>query len=538
MRVLGNKIAAKEMAERVGIPTLPGYRGADQSSEVLVREAATLGYPLLIKAAAGGGGRGMRVVHSPADLLAAAESASREAIAAFGDGTIFLERYVERPRHVEVQVLADTFGTIVALGERECSVQRRHQKVVEEAPSPVVPPVLRAALSDASVRLAQAAGYVNAGTVEFLLDDAARFYFLEMNTRLQVEHPVTELVTGLDLVQAQIRIAAGQPLNATLRDRPLRGHAIEVRLYAEDPWRAFAPSPGVLSRCDLPHIPGLRIDTGVQTADRIGVQFDPLLAKLIAYGETRSAALAILRHGLACCAIAGVTTNRGYLQAILDHPRFVQADLTTRFLEEYAEELLAPIPPPPPLLWIAAALILLNPSPTTLSHWRHSSIGHLVRLCFPTQRGSVELMPLAESLWSARLGDFSAEVAARYTPNAIVLTVSSDVLRLPFVRSGNSLDILHDHLYHLSLEEPPSAYQAAQHTGSAANLVAPMPGVLVKIHVQEGQIVAARQPLMILEAMKMEHVIFAPAPGVVRRLSFALGAVVPAGAVLLELDDL
>ena len=342
MRALGDKIEARRLAEAAGVPVVPGYAGLLLDEDTLVREGERLGAPLLVKAAAGGGGRGMRAVDDLTALPEAIAAARREAQTAFGDDRVFLERRVPAARHVEVQVLCDAHGAAVHLGERDCSIQRRHQKIVEEAPSPAVDPELRAALGAAAVAIASAAGYTGAGTAEFLLDAGGGWSFLELNARLQVEHPVTEAVCGIDLVRAQITVASGRPLELEQVDVALRGHAIECRLYAEDPAADFLPATGVLRRFMVPQWPGVRCDSGVRAGDRIGVRYDPLLAKVIAYGEDRDACAERLAAALAATAVLGVTTNLGFLRWAVDHPRFRSGEATTAFVEEEWSAALVP----------------------------------------------------------------------------------------------------------------------------------------------------------------------------------------------------
>src|SRR5579883_2519638 len=322
MRLMGSKIAAKRLAKSVNAPTIPGYNGESQEDEMLLSEARRIGFPLLIKASAGGGGKGMREVPKRADFLEQLAGARRDAQASFGDATVFLERLILRPRHIEIQVLGDRHGNLIHLGERECSIQRRHQKIIEESPSVALTPELRAEMGAAAVRIAQAAGYTNAGTMEFMLDTDGRFYFLEMNTRLQVEHPVTELVTGCDLVRHQILIAAGEPLVLTQEEISQRGHAIEVRLYAEDPQQNFLPSTGMVRQFSIPSGPGIRFDSGIASGDEITQFYDPMIAKLIVYGENRTAAIARLRDVLKRTVVFGVTTNIPLLQAIAEQPAY------------------------------------------------------------------------------------------------------------------------------------------------------------------------------------------------------------------------
>ncbi|MDP9485039.1 MAG: acetyl-CoA carboxylase biotin carboxylase subunit [Actinomycetota bacterium] len=368
MEAVGDKIRAKELARDAGVPTVPGYAGEDESEERLAQEAEGIGYPVLVKASAGGGGRGMRPVHDPKDLVEAVRSAKREAESAFGEGSVFLEKLVERPRHVEVQVVADGHGNVVHLYERECSIQRRHQKVVEEAPSPILNNELRERICAAAVRLAKEAGYQNAGTVEFLLSgEEGNFYFLEMNARLQVEHPVTELVTGLDLVHLQLAVAAGERLPVSQEDVVLRGSAIETRLYAEEEGTGlpaggnlllFAPSEG----------PGVRNDAGVETGDEVSLHYDPMIAKLIVFAQDREKAVPRLRRALRDYGVLGMPTNLPLLRRIAGHPSFAAGETTTDFLVEHELTVAPPSPSPPEEAFLLAAAGELSRSPTEEPH--------------------------------------------------------------------------------------------------------------------------------------------------------------------------
>jgi acetyl/propionyl-CoA carboxylase alpha subunit len=428
----GDKLEAKRIAREAGVPVVPGG------------EPSGLGYPLLVKAAAGGGGRGMRLVRSAAELDQAVEAAQREARTAFGDDRLLYERYLERPRHIEIQLLADTHGTVIALGERECSVQRRHQKVLEETPSIALDPDLRARMSDAAIRFAQAIGYVGAGTAEFVLDGRA-FFFLELNGRIQVEHPVTEAVTGIDLVEQQLRIAQGEPLSRV--NAPTRGHAVEVRLYAEDP-RSFLPQAGRIGRLRLPT--GIRVDAGVEEGDEVGTAYDPMIAKLIAHGVTRDDALDRLSAALAETEVEGVTTNLPFLRWLVAHPALRAGETTTAFLIEHPPlEPAAPLPPAP---------------------WRRP-----FRLNLPSP------------------------------PPA-----------------------------------PPPDLAAAHGAGSgreSSTITAPMPGTVIRVLVAAGDEVAPRQPLVVIEAMKMETPLTAPYAATVKTVRVREGERVPAGAVLVELSE-
>ncbi len=356
---MGSKIAARELMDRAGVPVVPGRTPQDQSDAGVEAAAAAVGYPVLVKASAGGGGKGMRTATDAGELRDAVPAARREAVAAFGDGTLYVERLIQRPRHVEIQVLADAHGNVVHLFERECSIQRRHQKIIEESPSPALTPSLRARMGAAAIAAAREAGYRNAGTIEFLLEgtgDEARFYFLEMNTRLQVEHPVTESVTGIDLVRAQIMVAAGERLPWPQEALSLRGHAIECRVYAEDPADGFLPQAGTLRLYREPDAPGIRIDSGVEEGVDVPVQYDPLLAKLIASGESRAAAVARASSALRAFPVLGVRTNIPFLVSLLDHPRFRDGALDTGFVPEHLDQLLRTDDPPAAVIAAAAAL--------------------------------------------------------------------------------------------------------------------------------------------------------------------------------------
>jgi acetyl/propionyl-CoA carboxylase alpha subunit len=431
----GDKLEAKRIAQEAGVPVVPSG------------EPEELGYPLMIKAAAGGGGRGMRAVRDPSELKEAVAAARREAEAAFGDDRVFFERYVERPRHVEIQLLADGQGAVTALGERECSIQRRHQKVLEEAPSPALDPELRSAMSSAAVRFAEAIGYRSAGTAEFML--AGRdFYLLELNGRIQVEHPVTELVTGVDLVVEQLRIAGGAPLDASNK-LLLSGHAVEVRLYAEDP-RSFLPQSGRIERLRLPH--GVRVDAGVEEGDEVGVAYDPMIAKLIAHGPTRDEAFARLRDALAETEVGGVTTNLPFLRWLVAHPAVLAGRTTTAFLTDYP-----PLSEPP----------LRLPSGPWDGAWR---------------------------------------------------------LNLPSPPPHSPPDV--DESAHAPTD---GAEQSA--------LTAPMPGTVIRVLAKEGERVAHRQPLLVLEAMKMETPVVSPYDAVVKAVHVKEGDRIAGGALLVELEE-
>ncbi|MBX5448774.1 acetyl-CoA carboxylase biotin carboxylase subunit [Thermogemmatispora sp.] len=552
MRLMGSKIAARRVAEQVGVPTVPGYDGPEQDPQYLLREAERIGVPLLIKAAAGGGGKGMRVVRSLEDFPAQLEGAQREARAAFGDGTVFLERLLEQPRHIEFQVLADAYGRVVHLGERECSIQRRHQKIVEETPSPALTPTLRAQMGEAAVRIARAAGYVNAGTLEFLLDRDQHFYFLEMNTRLQVEHPVTELVMGLDLVRLQILIAAGEPLPLRQEELVARGHALEMRLYAEDPEQQFLPSTGKILRLVMPQRPGIRIDSGVESGSEVSQFYDPMLAKLITYGEERAVSIARMRTLLEELAVFGVKTNSALLHAITENAAFREGLTFTSFLEE--QQLLKPgalqEPAALPLALSAAALAeVLTEEPgernpwRRLGAWRLSGEGRLLRYRYEGEEHQVRLerLPGSGGSWRVQVdGGEPEEVLPQSIPDgALCLQRGTRLERVQLLRlAGETQVMLRGRLYRLLRPQPPAIERSLRGGGQRGgqSLTAPMAGTIVKVQVSEGEHVKQHQVLVVLSAMKMEHVITAPYDGIVRRIYYREGDVVQGGAVVVEVE--
>ncbi|PJF38995.1 MAG: pyruvate carboxylase subunit A, partial [Phototrophicales bacterium] len=352
---MGVKTEARSLMEAAGVPVVPGYQSADATPEDFLREAERIGYPIMVKAAGGGGGKGIRVVYHPSDLKDAITSARREALHAFNDPTVFLERYIDNGRHIEVQVLADRHGNVIHLFERECSVQRRHQKIIEESPSPFLTPEVRHRMGEAAVNAAHAVDYVNAGTVEFIVDDDSNFYFLEMNTRLQVEHPVTEFVTGVDLVRAQIMIASGQPLPFTQQDIVQRGHALEARIYAEDPSNNFLPAIGKIHHIVEPSGSGIRVDSGIDSGMEVTIHYDPMIAKLIVYAEDRESAIRKMDWALSQYVILGSTTNLQFLRDIIQHPIFELGEATTRFVDEFMSDWQPPVQELPTEALIAVA---------------------------------------------------------------------------------------------------------------------------------------------------------------------------------------
>ena len=551
MRLLGSKIAAKRLAEDAGVPTVPGYHGEDQSDATLLARAREIGVPLLIKAAAGGGGRGMREVRDLADFAEALAAARREARAAFGDETMLLERLVERPRHVEFQIVGDAHGVVLHLGERECSIQRRHQKIVEEAPSPAVTPELRAAMGDAAVRVARAAGYTNAGTAEFMLAPDGAYYFLEMNARLQVEHPVTEYVTGLDLVALQLRLAAGEPLPFTQEQVALSGHALECRIYAEDPAVGFLPSTGRLLVFEPPRGPGVRVDAGVAAGDEVTVNYDPMLAKLITGGETRQEAIERGLWALRRFPVLGVTSNMAFLSRTLDHPAFRGGNLSTSFVTQYLSGAMHAAPPSDEALLLAALWLATAPPTATAPNrdpWLSTtgwslSATRTLRFTAGGSAYSVALERGSMPAWIAHLDDrlYAVRDVARHGDTQLTLHLDGEVLAGHVVRrDGTLLVACRECTWPLRLAGPPDVdtMQTRHASGDGEiSLEAPMPGTVIRVYVQEGERVVARQRVVVLEAMKMEHVVEAPYDGVVRAVRHGVGDLVPAGERLIEIEE-
>ncbi len=545
IELMGSKIAAKRLAEEAGVPTAPGYMGDDQSPARLRAEAERIGLPLLIKASAGGGGKGMRTVQHMDAFDDALEGAKREARAAFGDDAVFLEKLIIRPRHIEIQVLADQHGNAVHLFERDCSIQRRHQKIVEESPSPVLSPQLRADMGAAAVRLAQAVGYTSAGTVEFVLGEDGRPAFLEMNTRLQVEHPVTELVTGLDLVKLQIAIAAGEPLPFTQSDLRQTGHAIEVRVYAEDP-ATFLPATGTLALFAPASGPDIRNDAGVQTGDEVSVNYDPMLAKLIVYGPDRAAAIARLGAALDDYAVLGVTTNLPLLRAIAAHPAFAAGDTTTDFLREHGVSIAESSAPTLPAVAVAALADALQDAPSAADPWASGPwrmAGLDLRRRYRTANTTIPVVLDRQGAeWRVVAGGSVFVMQVEETrDHAFMLTINGQQVRVPYASDGHTRLIgWQGASVGVAPVGPPAIDDIASTSGKDAghaSLQAPMPGTVVQVLVEPGQQVEARQPLVVLEAMKMEHVVAAPHTGIVAQVLCAPGALVAKGATLVEIDE-
>ncbi|MGQ9365826.1 acetyl-CoA carboxylase biotin carboxylase subunit [Azospirillum sp. A39] len=551
IRVMGSKAESKRLMAGADVPLVPGYHGAAQDLDTLAAEAGRIGYPVLVKASAGGGGKGMRVVREASAFADAVAGAKREAKAAFGDDSVLLEKYLTRPRHVEIQVFADTHGRCVYLFERDCSLQRRHQKVIEEAPAPALPDEIRTRMGEAAVAAAQAVGYVGAGTVEFLYEDGG-FYFIEMNTRLQVEHPVTEMITGLDLVEWQIRVAAGEPLPLAQDQLVRRGHAFEARLYAEDPQRDFLPAIGRLVHLRPPEEgPHVRVDTGVRQGDQVSMFYDPMIAKLIVWDETRDAALRRLRTALAAYEVVGVTTNVAFLGAIAAHPAFRAMEIDTGFIDRHRDTLVPPpAPVPAPGLVLAALSVLLargaaaaHPSGDPHSPWRlvngwrlNDDNHHDLRFQDGDSSRAVTLHFRPDGYEVELEGQAAVRVQrVRCEGGELSAVIDGVRVRATVVRQGYELTILSDGaVWRLTLDDPTA--RGADAEGGSGRLTAPMPGTVVRVLVGEGQAVERGTPLMLLEAMKMEHTITAPGRGTVTAVNYAAGDQVSEGVELLVLE--
>ncbi|HEV7212511.1 MAG TPA: biotin carboxylase N-terminal domain-containing protein [Blastococcus sp.] len=550
IEAMGSKTAAKERMAAAGVPVLPGVLigAAGETDAAALAEAADgIGYPVLVKAAYGGGGRGMRIVHCAAELAEAVDGARREAASSFGNDTVFLERFVERPRHIEVQVFGDSHGTVVHLFERECSIQRRYQKIIEEAPSPAVSPELRAELGAAAVAAAKAIDYVGAGTVEFVMDQDGRFFFLEVNTRLQVEHPVTEAVTGLDLVRVQLQVADGEPLPAEVTGAVLTGHAIEARLYAEDVPAGFLPATGIVHRFAVPALPGVRVDAGVADGSAVAVHYDPMLAKVIAYGPTRDAACRLLARALADTRVHGVTTNRDLLVGILREDEFRRGDIDTAYLTRHDPVDLGAARDPETTLRVHALAAALAGAAGRRATAR-------VQATVPSGWRNV---PNEDQLTSFTAGGREVHVRYRFgrdglrasvdgvPPDVAVGSSSPERVRLTVDGVGRTVDVhrvgeavyLDSSLGATELFEL-ERFPEPQSAEEAGSLHAPMPGTVVRVEVAEGQHVRAGAVVVVLEAMKMEHVVRAPTDGVVAALHAEAGLTVDTGHVLAVVHEL
>ena len=544
IRAMGGKSQAKALMAEAGVPLVPGYHGEAQDLATLQAAADDIGYPVLIKASAGGGGKGMRVVEARDDFAAALEGAQRESRSSFGDDRVLVERYLTRPRHIEIQVFADSHGNCVSLFERDCSIQRRHQKIIEEAPAPGITTAMRRAMGEAAIAAARAVNYVGAGTVEFIAE-GEKFHFMEMNTRLQVEHPVTEAITGQDLVEWQLRVAAGEPLPRTQAQLDIDGHAVEVRLYAEDPARNFLPSVGTLSHLRFPE--GVRVDSGVREGDRITPDYDPMIAKIIAHGPDRATALARLAAALARTEAVGVQTNIALLRAIVAHPGFAREKFDTGFIARHPE-LLAGGDATPDMALAAAALTVLRAraaaaivagdphSPWAAQDaWRANLPGRQTLVL--RHRDATTAMSAAPEgdAWRLEWDGATRIAAASDHDGAMLLRLGATAGRVSVVGDISRLVVVLDGTNHMIEIVDPLAPPEASSSG-AGRVTAPIPGRVASVLVKPGDRVTRGQVLLVLEAMKMEFPLVAGGDGSVARLRCAEGDMVDEGVELVEID--
>lgn len=542
---MGLKAAAKATMAQAGVPTIPGYHGADQNDQSLLREAKRIGYPLMIKASAGGGGKGMRVVHNVDEFLSALAGARREAEAAFGDGTVLLERYINHPHHVEIQIFGDNSGEVVHLFERECSLQRRFQKVVEESPSPFITPRTLGRMAEAAVKAARTVGYVNAGTVEFIVDQEQNFYFMEMNTRLQVEHAVTEATTGLDLVEWQLRIAAGEPLPLNQEKIRRCGHAIETRIYAENPSREFVPSPGQIRAIDWPEGEEIRIDTGVTIGSQISSDFDPMIAKLTIHAADRKTAVSKLRTALANTNLLGPTTNLGLLRGISKHPDFYAGVYDTSFIVKELPILLQRQEVRPEHVAVIAAAFLNAAHGASNTPWRSDGfqivarpewriglkpvngepaywgvINHLDHwLVRPDSSNATAstfmLTPLSDTAWSVEANGHAHRICIRRHESFFFLVERDNVIAIEWLPFSQKDD------------QAPSAKELP---------TSPMPGQVIAVHVSSGMKIRENTPLVTLEGMKMEYIVRSRYDAVVGTIHCSPGQRVDIEELLMDLE--
>jgi geranyl-CoA carboxylase alpha subunit len=545
IKAMGNKAGAKEIMQKAGVPVVPGYQGADQSDAVMLAEARAIGFPVMIKAVAGGGGRGMRLVADESEFAGALRSARSEANAAFGDGTVILERAIPNPRHIEIQVFGDRYGNAIHLGERDCSVQRRHQKLIEEAPSPAVSQKLRQRMGEVAVAAVRSLRYEGAGTLEFLLDERGEFYFMEMNTRLQVEHPVTEAITGLDLVELQLRIAGGEPLGLVQEDIKFSGHAIEVRLCSEDAEADFMPQSGTMARWQMPE--GVRVEHALQSGSEIPPFYDSMIAKLIGSGSNREEARSRLICGLEQTVAFGVTTNQSFLMACLRHPAFAKGEATTGFIGSHRDELVNGDHREETAVEgvaseAALAGLLLH---ATHPHARNQHNGRTLAATFAVPllveigRSMHDLELLREREGGYRVNDGGRDYRfeiEEIEAEAVRFRNGVVIERAEYWRDGDRLWFLHRGVTHVVRDRTLAAPEAAAASGGDGKVRAAMNGRVVAVLVKQGERVTAGQAVMTLEAMKMEHVHRAGIAGTVTAIDVAEGEQVAMGKVVVEIE--
>ena len=546
IRAMGSKREAKALVSKAGVPVIPGYDGADQTPAVLAQKAVEVGFPVLLKASAGGGGKGMKLVREEAGLSDAIASAAREGQSSFGDGTLLVEKYIDDPRHVEIQILGDSHGNLIHLNERECSIQRRHQKIIEEAPSPALDAALRNRMGEAAVLCGKAIGYQNAGTVEFILAPDRSFYFLEVNTRLQVEHPITECLTGLDLVEEQIRVAQGEELRTTQEAVRFEGAAVEVRLYAEDPSAGFLPQSGKVVDWDLPPVEGLRVDSGVETGSEVGIHYDPMLAKIITSGETRDIALQRMRRALRSLSVQGLQTNREFLLRVLDHPAFVAAEIDTHFIERHLGDGLTDESAEVDATRAAVVAALAEQQqrdlerelvPNVPSGWRNNYHSpQWVEYTVGERDLRVEYRHLGDDHFSVWLDGEERDLrVVSWEEPYLVFEDGRHRQRARVIFDGARV-FVHSPSFDAALQRKPR-FPDKSLAIPAGGCIAPMPGKVIELRVAEGDTVQAGQVLLIMEAMKMEHTVTAPHDGSVTTVSVAAGDQVDADALLAVVEQ-
>lgn len=541
MEAMASKQLAKQLLEQSQVPLTPGYHGKEQAEEKLLAEAKAIGFPVLIKAANGGGGKGMRTVHSESEFSAALAGAKRESMASFADDTMIIEKLVLHPRHVELQIMADNHGNVVSIFERDCSIQRRHQKIIEEAPAPDLSASLRQKLADAACEVARSIKYTGAGTVEFLVSNDEEFYFMEMNTRLQVEHPVTEMITGLDLVAWQLKIAANELLPLTQDQIQAQGHAIECRIYAEDPFNEFIPSIGQIQFLKEPSGEGIRIDTGVQCASQITMYYDPMIAKLIVWGADREEALQRMQHALEHYFIGGVKTNIPFLQAICQHPKFRKAELSTDFLTKEHIHLVTPDKIRAQLM--AVSFDYLNTINTICDPLLHATVSwqSLVpgswKLRYQDTDELIEALitPIDAQLFQVRIKEEEYTIRAHLNLDKLTIELDGQNHQATIENKNQSLTLYTSH-GQISIERF-TWNTSDSHAAHKGQLTAPMPATVVAILKNIGEQVKAGDRLIVLEAMKMEHTIHAPTDGILKEIFYAVGAQVNEGEELLSLSE-
>ena len=561
IEAMGSKSAAKTIMQQAGIPLVPGYHGDNQDETFLLGEAEKIGFPVMLKASAGGGGRGMRVVNSAAEFSEALRSAKREALGAFSDGRMLLEKYLEQPRHIEIQIFCDQHGNAVHLFERDCSIQRRHQKVLEEAPAPGITDETRSAMGDAAISAARAIEYTGAGTVEFIADSDGAFYFMEMNTRLQVEHPVTELVTGQDLVEWQLRVAAAERLPASQDQLAINGHALEARIYAEDPDNSFLPSTGSLSHLQFPaENHQVRVDTGVRQGDSISVHYDPLIAKLIVRGDDRKSCLHRMLQALGETQVAGVTTNVDFLAAVISHEAFQAANFDTGFIERHQADLFRDREAvPPDILCLAVLYQALRRA--SLARRTAASSADPMSPWWATDNWRLNLVEEEHFSFHDGIGEYEVGIAVagnrreQSEPDYVIRT-GGQVMRASgrleadgrltaiMGTTQRRVDVAEDH-DHLIMFDSGNTFRLKRLSDgghsmdeeASGNLISPMPGTVIEVMVDDGQQVRKGDKLLVLEAMKIEHTIVAPHDGTVQTLHYRAGDMVEEGVELLALTD-